>query len=110
MAIAFNENQCGFCKSHVPHGATVCARCGAFKGKAYQASGGSGIFWPGVVLVALGIMGIWACFDIPPDYNHPYHYTEWQGVAFGVVIFAIGAWSVYFFGKKGAEPTWLRRH
>lgn len=37
--MAFNENECAFCKSEVPSGASVCRYCRAYKGSIMETWG-----------------------------------------------------------------------
>jgi hypothetical protein len=93
--MSFNENQCPFCKTEVNQGATVCHRCGAFKGIAFNTWGQLPIF----VIMFLSL-------PITLSFSNGSRSMDGEtllmdGICFGLIILIF---------KLGSKSTWLRRN
>lgn len=105
---SFDALTCAFCRSEVPHGASVCAHCGAFKG--VKADAGGYPLWPSIVLMAFGGILFFGGFGHEPDFEHVYRYDSWGMISTGLVSFLIGASFFYYAIRRGFQKTWLRRN
>lgn len=109
----FSEHECGFCKSEVRDGATVCAHCGAIKGSVRKSKDGYflGIFG-GIVLAMFGAWGFYGAIGEPYE-KFPVHLmTDYIALdmLLYLVFIIIGIGAAYFVIRQGAKPCWLRRN
>ncbi|PHM20676.1 MAG: hypothetical protein CK604_07130 [Curvibacter sp. PD_MW3] len=113
---------CPFCKTELAAGATVCAECGARRGRrGDQYTGGQHLFrlglWlcgpGGVLIVWLGIIPtvlwqIWVHDTAPSEFRHISQLWLWIGLMLGYPIFKVvnQIWS-WIFGRL-MDEVWLR--
>lgn len=98
MAIVFDEHECAFCLSEVPHGATVCAHCGAYKGTKKETKR---LFLRliiiGILVAAFGVFGL-------ANSENGLETVEF------IAISAAGFGLAYLTIWDGMKPCWLRRN
>lgn len=114
---SFNPYVCAFCRSDVPHGASVCAHCGAYKGTYSEVAFIQPM--PILFMILLGGFMIYYSFslDIYSFFGWPtislgdcfyfaFYHTKWEGVATGLMLLIPGVWLFI----AGMRETWLRRN